>query len=101
MAPGWGQAFNGEGVKAVIFGVSTCTGLATTLGPGVGAGVSWNAYNGVTTSDGTSPADAGNNAENLRNQTNGLLTATAVDGALTASVWSLNVVDALLSAPTD
>lgn len=101
VAPGWGQAFNGEGVKAVIFGVSTYTGLATTLGLGVGAGVSWNAYNGVTTADGTSPEDAGKNAENLRNQTNGLLTATAVAGALTASVWSLNVVDALLSAPTD
>ncbi len=101
IAPGWGQAFNGDGVKAVLFGVGTYGSLAATLGLGIGAGASWAAYNGVTRDDDTSPEEAGLQAVSLRNQTNGLFTATAVAGAVTASVWSLNVVDALLSAPTD
>lgn len=101
IAPGWGQAGNGDGVKAVLFGVATYGSLATTVGLGVGAGVSWASYNGVSTADGSTPEEAGIKAESLRNQTNGLLTATAVAGAITASVWSLNIVDALLSAPSD
>jgi hypothetical protein len=100
LAPGWGQAGNGDGVKAVLFGVATYGSLVATVGLGVGAGASWAAYNGVN-ADGISPEEAGAKAVSLRNQTNGLLTATAVAGAVTASVWSLNVVDALLSAPAD
>ncbi len=100
IAPGWGQAGNGDGVKAVLFGVATYGSLATTAALGVGAGVSWASYNAVG-SNGESPEEAGKSAVSLRNQTNGLLTATAVAGAVTASVWSLNIVDALLSAPSD
>ena len=101
IAPGWGQAFNGDGVKALLFGVSTYGALAATVGLGVGAGASWAGYNGVSTASGISPEEASKQAVALRNQTNNLLTATAVAGAVTASVWSLNVVDALLSSPSD
>ena len=100
IAPGWGQAFNGEGVKAVFLGVATYSAFATTLALGVGAGVSWASYNGVTTKNGLSAEAASALTVTLRNQTNGLLTASAVAGAVTASVWSLNVIDALLSSPT-
>ncbi|MDP2340823.1 MAG: DUF5683 domain-containing protein [Deltaproteobacteria bacterium] len=100
IAPGWGQAFNGDGVKAVLFGLSTYGALATTVGLGIGAGASWAGYNGVSTESQT-PEEAGKQAVDLRNQTNNLLTATAVAGAVTASVWSLNVVDALLSSPPE
>ena len=101
IAPGWGQAFNGDGVKAMLFGLSTYGSLAATVGLGIGAGASWAGYNGVSTANGISAEEAGKQAVDLRNQTNTLLTATAVAGAVTASVWSLNVVDALLSSPSD
>ncbi len=101
VAPGWGQAFNGDGVKAVLFGISTYGALATTVGLGVGAGASLAGYNGITVGEGLTAEEAGQKAVDLRNQTNALLTATAVAGAVTASVWSLNVIDALLSSPPD
>ena len=62
--------------------------------------MSWASYNGVTTKNGLSAEAASALTVTLRNQTNGLLTASAVAGAVTASVWSLNVIDALLSSPT-
>lgn len=101
IAPGWGQAFNGDGVKAVLFGVGTYTSLAVTAGLGAGSAASWLAYTGFTATEGDSPEVTGQKAVALRNQTNGLLTATAVAGAVSASVWGMGVVDALLSAPPE
>lgn len=101
LAPGWGQAYNGDATKAVVLGVGTYSGLLATVGFGVGAAVSYTSYLGVKPGDGVSAAEAGQQAVALRQQTNLLTTATAAAGAVTAAVWSLGVADALISSPTD
>jgi TolB-like protein len=101
VAPGWGQAYNGEGMKALLFGVSTYGALAGTVALAGSAAVSWRSYDAVRAGDGVSPAEAGKLAAGLREQTNVLWTTTAVVGGLTASLWSLGVADALISVPDD
>jgi hypothetical protein len=101
VAPGWGQAYNGEGVKAVLFGVTTYGALLGTVGLGAGALASWSAYEAVGTGGGVSATEAQQQAVALRQQTNALLTTTAVAGGLTAAAWSLGIADALLSAPRE
>lgn len=97
IAPGWGQAYNGEGAKAVVFGVTTYGALLTTVGLGVGAGLSFASYNAVDIKDGVDATQAQQQALDLRAQTNTLITATAISGAVTAAVWSLGIADALVS----
>jgi hypothetical protein len=97
IAPGWGQAYNGSTTKSVIFGVGTYGALATTIGLGVGAGLSYGAYLGVSTEDKT-PEEATTAAVALREQTNVLITATVAAAAATAVVYGLNVGDAFIDA---
>jgi TolB-like protein len=97
LAPGWGQAYNGDATKAVVFGVGTYSALLTTVALGVGAGVTWLGYLGVKPGDGVSAAQAAQRAVALRQQTDALLTGTAVAGAVTAALWSLGIADALVS----
>ena len=101
LAPGWGQAYNGDATKAVVFGVGTYSGLLATVGLGVGAAVSYTSYLGVKPGDDVSAFEAGQQAVALRQQTNVLTTATAAAGAVTAVVWSLGIADALMSSPND
>jgi hypothetical protein len=101
IAPGWGQAYNREGGKAVLFGVTTYGALLGTLGLGAGALASWSAYDAVGNDPAVPAVEAQQQAVSLRQQTNTLLTTTAVAGALTATVWSLGVADALISAPRE
>lgn len=97
LAPGWGQAYNGSPTKSVIFGIGTYGALATTVGLGVGAGLSYGAYLGVNTDDKT-PEQAAAAAVALREQTNVLVTATVAAAAVTAVAYGLNVGDAFLDA---
>ena len=97
LAPGWGQAYNGSPTKSVFFGVGTYGALATTVGLGVGAGLSYGAYLGVS-ADGTTAEEAAAEAVALREQTNVLVTATIGAAALTALAWGLNVGDAFIDA---
>ena len=97
LAPGWGQAYNGSPTKSVVFGVVTYGALATTVGLGVGAGLSYGGYLGVN-SDGKTPEQAAADAVALREQTNVLVTATIGAAALTAVAWGLNVGDAFIDA---
>jgi len=97
LAPGWGQAYNGSPTKSVIFGVGTYGALATTVGLGVGAGLSYGAYLGVN-SDGKTPEQAAADAVALREQTNVLVTATIGAAALTVVAYGLNVGDAFIDA---
>lgn len=97
LAPGWGQAYNGSPTKSVLFGVGTYTALASTVGLGVGAGLSYGAYLGVN-AEGRTPAEASLEAKALREQTNALILATGIAAGLTAVTWTLNVGDAFLDA---
>lgn len=97
LAPGWGQAYNGSPTKSVVFGIGTYGALATTVGLGVGAGLSYGAYLGVNTEDKT-PEEAATAAVALREQTNVLITATVASAAVTAVVYGVNVGDAFIDA---
>ena len=100
VAPGWGQAYNGDGVKALAFGIGSYGALATTVGLGVAAGVTSAAYDNVRPIPGElSPEEAGQQARQLFELRSGLLVATAVAGGVTAAVWGGGIVDALLGAP--
>lgn len=103
-APGWGQAYNGEGTKALLVGVSTYGALAGTLALGGRALWVWRDYTQLRADDdpssgGLTDAEARKLAPELRSQANALLTATMVAGGVTASLWSLGIADALISAP--
>ena len=97
LAPGWGQAYNGDATRAVVFGVGTYSALLTTVALGVGAGLTYLGYLGVKPGDGVSAAQVAQHALALRQRTDALLTGTAVAGGVTATLWSLGIADALLS----
>jgi len=97
VVPGWGQAENGDGGKAVLFGVATYGALATTIGLGVLTGLTAAEYRALAPSEQLAADKVAERAVALREQANGLAVATAVAGGVTAVVWALNVTDALVS----
>ncbi|MBM4280723.1 MAG: hypothetical protein FJ137_08165 [Deltaproteobacteria bacterium] len=100
VAPGWGQAYNGEGVKAALFGVSTYAALAGTVA--FAGTAAWSSQRYTTLrpgQDGLTAVEASKTAAGLREQANVLWTATAVVGGLTASLWTAGIADALIAAP--
>jgi TolB-like protein len=99
VAPGWGQSYNGEGVKALVFGITTYSALATTLGLGVGALVAENHYNDVAFFEKLPPEERGAAASDARATADAFRLSTAVAGAVTATVWSLGIADAFISSP--
>jgi TolB-like protein len=101
LVPGWGQSENGQAGKALLLGVPTWLGVASTVGLGVGTGLSWDAYVHYAPKAGTSALVAGNEASGLRTQTNALVVATGISAALTATLWAVGVVDAYVSSPHD
>lgn len=98
LAPGWGQAYNGDGGKAVLFGVTTYTALAATIGLGVATGLTRAAYLQLAPSLDLSAEKISAQAVTLREQANLLAAATAIVGGVTAVAWALNVTDALVSS---
>jgi TolB-like protein len=101
VAPGWGQAYNGEGMKALLFGVSTYGALASTAALAGTAVWKGQLYELVRPKDDLTPEEAGRLTVTLREESNVLWTTTAVFGVLSASLWSLGVADALVSVPGD
>jgi len=98
VAPGWGQFYNRQPVKGGAFAIASYGAALTTVGLGVGSAVSFSLYNGYcTAADCDRPIEKrGAEAKALREQTNVLLTATLVSGALTAVTWGAAGADALL-----
>lgn len=96
VAPGWGQFYNRQSVKGIAFGLATYGAALTTIGLGVGAGVMAGLYDSYTPADGTPPAQAGQQAKDLRTQANVLFTTTAIAGGITAALWGAGAADALL-----
>ena len=101
VAPGWGQAYNGQGVKAVLFGIGGYGGVASAAGLAVGGLVAGRAYDDVQPGPSLTPAEAGAEAQRLYALRNGLYTGALVVAGAAAAVWAGGVVDALLSAPRE
>ena len=101
VAPGWGQAYNGEGTKAVVFGTCGYGGLATTAALAVGATATSFAYDAVRPGPELTAAQAAEQARELFGLRTALVLAAAAAGGVTAMVWGGGVVDALASAPRD
>lgn len=99
VAPGWGQAYNGDGAKALAFGVGGYGGLFATAALAVGAIATSAAYDGVRPGPGLDADAAAERARALFGWRSALWIATAVTGGVTATVWGGGVVDALASAP--
>lgn len=101
VAPGWGQAYNGDGTKALVFGLSGYGGLVTTAALAVGTAATSFAYDAVEPGPELTPAESAARARALFELRNVLLFSTAVAGAATTMLWGGGVVDALVSAPHD
>ncbi len=100
VAPGWGQAYNGEGVKALAFAIAGYGGALTTVGLAVGSGFAWLSYQNVRPSVSLSAQQAGVQAVQLRQLANGLLWGTAAAATLTGIAWGGAILDAALAEPT-
>jgi TolB-like protein len=98
VAPGWGQAYNGQGVKSVVFGVVTYASLAATLGLGVGAIAAEYHYNDVGAFKDLPVDERGPAVEDARYLVNVLRLSTAVAGAVTVTAWTIGIADALLES---
>lgn len=99
LAPGWGQAYNGQGDKALLFGVGGYGALLVTLAGATGATVTSLAYDAVEPGPDLTPAEASQRARQLFELRGALLLGTAVAGGVTAMIWGGGVADALASAP--
>jgi TolB-like protein len=105
VAPGWGQSYNGDDVKALAFGVAGYGALAATAGIGVGDVAVRAHYADIPyftkLAQDKGAAAASQEVLDTRHTYEGLDVAVAVAGAATAVVWTLNIVDALISAPAN
>ena len=99
VAPGWGQAYNGQGLKALAFGVGGYAGIATTAALGVGGLAVQAHYNDVPYFERLPPAQASKEAVDARNTFTALYASTAIAGGVTVAIWGAGVVDAIVSAP--
>lgn len=102
VVPGWGQTYNDETVKGVLFGATTGgLALATAVVGGLGLYTGFVAYPAAGEVDDAGqkllPEDRPAYVEGLRLRANAELTAAAVLAGVTATVWAVNVADAYLS----
>jgi TolB-like protein len=100
VAPGWGQVYNREPVKAGIV-AGGVGGLAlTTGGTLLIAGLTHSAYSNFCVDDATCetpPAEAGAVAKGLRESANAWYLTTGVLAGLTAAAWTFGALDAYIS----
>lgn len=99
LVPGWGQAYNGQGTKGLLFGVGALTAAAATALLGGATVATSLAYDAVAPGPDLPPAQASAQARELFERRSALLFATAVAGGVTAMIWGGGVADALASAP--
>lgn len=97
VAPGWGQFYNRQPIKGAAFATVTYGAALTTIGLGIGSVGSWAVYRDYCLNDCQTPVEKrAAEAKGLREQTNLLLTATLVSGALTTVAWAAAGADALI-----
>jgi hypothetical protein len=101
VVPGWGQSYNDQTVKGVIFGGATGgLALATVVVGGLGVYTGFVQYPnaGITDDIAKLPAeDRPQAVESVRAAANAELTAAGVLAGVTVAAWAVNVADAWLS----
>lgn len=100
IAPGWGQAYNRRGDKAVVFALAGYGSIATTAGLGVGGVLVHARYRDPAAFDDLPPAERAKAATETKALGDGLYVSAVVAGAIAASVWSLGIVDAIVDSRT-
>ncbi len=98
IAPGWGQAYNQEPVKSVVFGALTYGALLTTIGLGAVGAILAVSYDGYTPAASATPEDYVPLLKGLRDAANGFYIASAIGVGVTAVAWGAGVTDAFFSA---
>jgi TolB-like protein len=99
IAPGWGQVYNRQGEKAVVFAVGGYSALLATAGLGIGGALTHARYGDPAAFDELPPAERSRAATETKALGDSLYLSAIVAGAVTASVWSLGIVDAILDSP--
>jgi TolB-like protein len=98
VAPGWGQAYNGDVVKGLLVGSAVGgLALATITTAGIGAWQGFVVYPSIEKSADVSAAEAVVLAADTRERANTLLTAAAILGGVTVVGWGANVIEAWVS----
>jgi hypothetical protein len=98
LAPGWGQAYNQQTAKSVVFAAGGYGGAIATVVLGVWTGLSYAAYRDATPSPGESRLATDARLTDMLARSNGLLLGTAVVCGATSAVWAAGIVDAALDA---
>ncbi|MFZ9886558.1 MAG: FlgO family outer membrane protein [Myxococcota bacterium] len=98
VVPGWGQVYNREGGKAVVFASTALLALGVTAALGTSGALTQLRYRDYAPVPGTTPQAASGESEALRQQANGLYLAAGASAAVTAAVWAGSAVDALFTA---
>jgi len=99
IVPGWGQSYNDETGKGILFGAATGTLAASTVVVGgLGLYTGFVEYpNAGLNDEKTPPAERAALVQGTRERANAQLTAAVVLAGMTAVVWGVNVADAWLS----
>lgn len=99
--PGWGQSYNDEPIKGLVFGATTGTLAAATVTVGaIGGYLRFSLYDQIGQREedkARSPAELSALVTSTRENGEAALVAAAVLAGTTVAVWSVNVVDAYLS----
>jgi len=99
--PGWGQSYNDQPVKGVVFGVATgglLLGTAALAGDAIRAAfIEYPSAGYTDETKALSAAEKGAYVESVRVRANNEWFAASVLAGVTASVWVVNIADAYLS----
>lgn len=97
VVPGWGQFYNQESTKGLIFSVLFYGGLLSAAGTGTAGFVFERQYLGYEPKVGTTPQEATALAAALRQQANGFYSVGVAALGVSALVWTVASLDAYLS----
>ena len=98
VAPGWGQAYNGQGAKSVVFALGAYGGALSAVGLGVGSFLAWRSYTELEPGkDGVTQADIPARLD----LANGLLAGAGIAAGVAVITWGAGIVDALVSSPSE
>lgn len=99
VAPGWGQAYNQDDGKAVLFALAGYGGLLASAGLGVAGVVAHAHYNDVAFFAKLPAGERAAAASDAKAVADALYLSALIAGGATATVWSLGVVDAIVDSP--
>lgn len=98
VAPGWGQAYNQQPVKSVVFGGITYGALAASAGLLVAGAIFAVSYDNFVPAAGATPDEYAPQLRGLRETANALFITAGVGAGVAATAWGVNVADAYFSA---